>query len=257
MYQRCPVCQAAQAANAQRCAACGLDFRVWLKSQLQAAHQAEYGELEAEPQSSPSPAADRDSFATRLADTLLAVYPTDALNFWARVLLYLGLLVWGWYFIGLDFRSNAIGNSFLHGVNLVFHEAGHVIFSLFGDFMRVFGGTLGQLLMPLIVAGTFLIKQGDNFGASVGLWWFSQSLMDCAPYINDARAGELLLLGGVTGNDVPGYHDWTNLLGRMGLLAYDQRIAHAVDLLGSLLMLLVLAWGGVLLYRQWRVCRDV
>ena len=42
-----------------------------------------------------------------------------------------------------------IAVSFMHGINLVFHEAGHVVFMSFGHFLHVAGGTLGQWLMPV------------------------------------------------------------------------------------------------------------
>ena len=51
---------------------------------------------------------------------------------------------------------------------ILFHEAGHVIFMPFGEALRVAGGTLGQLLMPLICA-VALHRRGDNFGAAICL----------------------------------------------------------------------------------------
>jgi len=74
--------------------------------------------------------------------------------------------------------------------------------------------------------------------------------MDSAPYINDARAQVLILLGGVTGREAPGFHDWNNLLGRLGLLAYDHVIAHTIHSLGIVLMLATFVWGGLVLIRQ-------
>lgn len=77
--------------------------------------------------------------------------------------------------------------------------------------------------------------------------------MDIAPYINDARAGQLMLLGGVTGRDAPeGFHDWANMLGRLGLLDYDHLLALLSFYGGALLMLASLAWGGYILYLQSR-----
>src|SRR5881628_3108591 len=52
----------------------------------------------------------------------------------------------------------------LHLTVILFHEAGHVIFMPFGQALRVAGGTLGQLLMPLICA-VVLHRRDDNFGA--------------------------------------------------------------------------------------------
>lgn len=40
-----------------------------------------------------------------------------------------------------------IDNSFMHRINLAFHEAGHIIFIPFGWFMTKLGGTPGQLLI--------------------------------------------------------------------------------------------------------------
>jgi len=81
--------------------------------------------------------------------------------------------------------------------------------------------------------------------------------MDNAPYINDARAGELILLGGVTGKEAPQYHDWTNILGRLGWLQYDHLLATISFTLGIVLMLLALAWGGYTLYWRFQVNRDM
>jgi hypothetical protein len=69
----------------------------------------------------------------------------------------------------------------LHLVNLPFHEAGHVIFSPFGRFMQVLGGTLGQLLMPTICMAVLLLRTREAFGAAVALWWLGENFMDVAP----------------------------------------------------------------------------
>jgi hypothetical protein len=119
--------------------------------------------------------------------------------------------------------------------------------------MASLGGTLGQLLIPLICLLVLLIKSRDPFGASVTLWWLGESLLDIAPYINDARRQELLLLGGVTGKEADyGYHDWEYILREAGLLRYDHLLAHLADKLGALLMLASLAWAGYILSRQYQ-----
>ena len=38
----------------------------------------------------------------------------------------------------------------IDGVNLVIHEAGHLIFSPFGEFMTIAGGSLFQVIMPAL-----------------------------------------------------------------------------------------------------------
>ena len=46
---------------------------------------------------------------------------------------------------------------FLDRVDLVFHEAGHLIFGFFGEFIGVLGGSLMQVLIPAIVTGYFIL----------------------------------------------------------------------------------------------------
>jgi hypothetical protein len=119
--------------------------------------------------------------------------------------------------------------------------------------MASLGGTLGQLLIPVICLLVLLIKTRDPFGASVALWWLGESFMDIAPYINDARNQELLLLGGVTGKEADyGYHGWQYILNEVGLLRLDHTLARLVHAIGILLMLLCFAWAGYVLFRQFR-----
>jgi hypothetical protein len=113
------------------------------------------------------------------------------------------------------------------------------------------GGTLGQLLMPLICAVALLLSYGQNFGAAACLWWFGQNFLDVAPYNNDARSLNLILLGGVTGKETDG-HDWENILRTLGWLKHDHLLAKLAYTTGLVLMILALAWGGYLLYRQFK-----
>jgi hypothetical protein len=187
-----------------------------------------------------------------LKERLPPVNPDESGLFVAgRAIVYLVLLVWGARLMASSIQSNYVGESFMHLINLPFHEAGHVIFSPFGRFMQVFGGTLGQWLVPIIVCGAFVIKH-NPFGAVVGLWWTAESFMDIAPYMDDARAGQLMLLGGVTGSEAEDYHDWEILLSRLGWLQHDHLIARISFGIGMALMVLSLAWGGYILYRQIR-----
>ena len=131
---------------------------------------------------------------------------------------------------------------------------GCLIFRPFGAFITSLGGTLGQLIMPSICLGVLLIKTRDPFGASVALWWVGENFLDIAPYINDARAGQLPLLGGNFGHSSPyGFHDWEYLLTESGLLSYDPILAKAAFVSGSVIMLLSLLWGGLLLVKWIKV----
>jgi hypothetical protein len=71
-----------------------------------------------------------------------------------------------------------------------------------------------------------------------------------APYVADARALQLVLLGGHTGAEVEG-HDWEAILGALGWLPYDVALGRACHRLGVLAMLGALAWAVVVLRRQY------
>lgn len=191
------------------------------------------------------------SFLDRL---LFCVEPgVNPLFFWGRVVVFLIILIWGWRFMLAPLESNYAGRSFMHLVNLPFHEAGHILFRPFGAVIRSLGGSLAQLLMPLICLLTLLIKTRDPFGAAVCLWWFSENFMDIAPYINDARSLTMPLLGGNTGLTSPyGFHDWEFILTELGLLKYDRILAQVINNTGIFLMLAALAWAGCLLFIQYR-----
>ena len=93
---------------------------------------------------------------------------------------------------GLTLPSGIILN-FLHLINLVFHEAGHVIFGFFGRFVAVLGGSVNQVLVPAVCTGVFLARR--QYGsAAVTLFWTGESLADVAVYVADGRAMALPLL---------------------------------------------------------------
>ena len=174
----------------------------------------------------------------------------DVLRWWLRVLLLAGFAVWGCVLIAQDYRVGEIGSSFLHGPLLIFHEAGHVIFRLFGEWVGVLGGTLAQLLLPVVIVVAFLWKNRDPFGAALGLWLLGVSLLDVAPYMYDALQPQLTLLNGSVGEE--GGHDWIVLFESMGLRRRAQFIGAATHELGALVVLLALGWAAWLLVLQRR-----
>ena len=161
------------------------------------------------------------------------------------------LAVWTMRFLRHGMDAEALMGSLLHLVNLPFHEAGHVLFSPFGRFLTVLGGSLMQVAVPLVCSAAFLLKTRDPFAASVTTWWAGQSLMDLAPYVADARALQLPLLGGHTGAEVEG-HDWEYLLTALGLLDRDVTLGRASFGLGALVMVGALAWAAAVLWSKRR-----
>jgi hypothetical protein len=162
----------------------------------------------------------------------------------ARAAVLVGLLLWTWQFA----RAPIGEQSVLHLPNLVFHEAGHVLFGFFGRFLTVLGGSLFQFALPLALAAVFL-KQHNPFGAVVCTWWAGQNLLDLAPYIADARSLQLVLLGGKTGAEVEG-HDWEYLLTELGWLHLDRTFGLGARRLGLMTMVGALIWGAVYLAKN-------
>jgi len=215
----CPRCGHAPDATATECPRCGVVFAKLAARQI-AEERPGSAVTEAEP--------------TRPRD------PAARFVFAVRALAIAGLAVWTWQFARAP-MGVAAGESMLHLPNLVFHEAGHVMFSPFGRFLTVLGGSLFQCLVPIVLAVAFL-KQGDRFGAAVCTWWAGQNLLDVAPYIADARALQLVLLGGQTGREVQG-HDWEYLLGTLGWMRFDRTLGLGAHRLGLAVMIAAIVWG--------------
>jgi len=122
----------------------------------------------------------------------------------------------------------------LDDANLVFHEAGHPIFGLLGSTLGLFGGTLGQLVFPLLTSVAFW-RRREPASLAVTLAWLFENFFSIARYMADARAQVLPLVGG-------GQHDWTAIFGRWGVLASDTDIAAVVRALGWLGLFSSWAW---------------
>jgi hypothetical protein len=246
----CPKCKGEQPDENLECSQCGIIFEKYF-----ARHKALSDTTDFQTNTRHPSEIDEGSIFSLNYLKGLFLYVSSPVNpfyFGGRVVAFLIIFIWGWKFILTPMESNYVGRSFMHLINLPFHEAGHIFFRPFGQFIMMLGGSLGQLLMPLICFVVFVVKTKDTFGASISLWWLGESFMDLAPYINDARELKLILIGGVTGGEVIDYHDWEFLLRKLGWLRYDHTLAHMANTLGIILMLASFAWGGYLLSRQYK-----
>ena len=126
---------------------------------------------------------------------------------------------------------------FLDNVNLIIHEAGHVIFSPFGTFIYILGGSLFQILVPIIFAFYFYLRQ-QYFSASLVLFWVGQNFINVSVYASDAIAMQLPLLGG----DSSG-HDWNNLLTMSGLLKYTNTIGTSIFAVGIFIIICAICFS--------------
>jgi hypothetical protein len=166
----------------------------------------------------------------------------------ARAVVLVLLSYWAWRMATEPFGSYTLW--LLDIVNLVFHEAGHVFWSPLGSFLTSLGGSLTQFLIPLVCMATFLVQTRDKYAAALALWWAGENLVDVAPYVADARALQLILLGGHTGAEVEG-HDWEAILGALGWLEYDVVLGNACHRAGILIMIGAIAWAAWVLRDQY------
>ena len=118
---------------------------------------------------------------------------------------------------------------FIDWANLLFHEAGHVVLSVFGETAHFLAGSLGQLFFPTICCVSFLRKK-QRFEAAVCGIWFAENLLNIAQYMSDAQVQLLPLVGG-------GIHDWHWLLSRAGLLSKCDALAILVHSIGSMALI--------------------
>jgi hypothetical protein len=131
----------------------------------------------------------------------------------------------------------------LDDANLVFHEAGHPIVGLFSQRLETYGGTMGQLTFPIVLAVCFW-RRNEAISFAVSVIWFFENWLNIAAYMADARAKVLPLVGG-------GDHDWARIFGRWDVLDYDTQIAAYVRTTAWVGIITVCAWV-IWVWWSWR-----
>jgi hypothetical protein len=126
---------------------------------------------------------------------------------------------------------------FIHNFNLIIHEAGHAIFRLLGEFIMFLGGTLLQLIVPIVFTVYFFIRQ-ELYSGAVTLFWVSINLFDISRYMKDARTQYLPLLGGEAVT-----HDWFYIFGKLNLLQADTAIGNLVYVIAFMVYMGAIALG--------------
>ena len=125
----------------------------------------------------------------------------------------------------------------LDDLDLAVHEAGHLVFSAFGETLTVLGGSAFQVIVPLVFVGYFA-RTKQRYAAAVTMAWVGVNLLNVARYVGDARAQELPLLGGEDS-----IHDWWYLLINWDLLPRDTVIARWVHFFGVVAFLTSMLGG--------------
>ncbi|MFH1074116.1 MAG: hypothetical protein V1752_03410 [Candidatus Firestonebacteria bacterium] len=133
----------------------------------------------------------------------------------------------------------------IDSVNLAFHEAGHIIFGVFGiEFLTALGGTLAQLLFPLS-AFIYFHRKEQRLSSMITLVWFGENFLNIGTYMKDALKLELPLAGG-------GLHDWTYMFGELGVITKCETIGNTAYFAGFAIMLYALINIGFSAYRKIR-----
>jgi hypothetical protein len=147
------------------------------------------------------------------------------------------VLLVAFFFARYFLTPGIVMNSWLHGVVLVLHEAGHILMTFFGEFFITLGGTFWQLALPITFALYFVFTR-QLWSASLVLFLVAFSFVDASIYVADARARGLPLI--TFDKDT---HDWWNLLLRLDLLGYDGFLGTLYYLQGLIFYLLALYLG--------------
>jgi hypothetical protein len=141
-------------------------------------------------------------------------------------------------FLVYAFR-NGDGFLLVDNANLVVHEAGHALFGWFGPTLGLWGGTILQLLVPLLLAASFAYKR-QTAAAAFCMFLFFENFLYVATYMADART-QLLDLVSLGGGEPP-EHDWYLMLTQIGMLQRDTAIAAVVRVMGYLGMIGSVGW---------------
>jgi hypothetical protein len=160
----------------------------------------------------------------------------------AKLVIVLLLALYGIFFAKhynvADFLEGNIALiNFIHGANLIFHEAGHILFMVLGQFMTILGGSLNQILIPAVISGYFFFK-GQSFSGAVTLAWVGENFWDVSIYAKDGEDMILPLLGG-DGTT----HDWNWILDTLGWLPYTQIVGNLIYWIGVLIYLSAIGLG--------------
>jgi hypothetical protein len=131
------------------------------------------------------------------------------------------------------------GYLFIDSANLVVHEGGHLLFGWFGRTLGLWGGTILQWLVPLLLAAYFFHQRQPAAFVFCSFFFFENWLYT-ATYMADARAMVLPLV--TAGDSDYIEHDWNTIFSSLGVLSYDTRIASSVRLLGWCGMLACVGW---------------
>ncbi len=84
------------------------------------------------------------------------------------------LIFYGWFLIYAVTQGH--GYLFIDSANLVVHEAGHLLFGWLGPTLGLWGGTILQWLVPLLLAAYFFVQRQTTAFAFCMFFFFENWL---------------------------------------------------------------------------------
>jgi len=138
------------------------------------------------------------------------------------------------YFLWIAY--DPMQGSFLDNVDLAIHETGHLIFRILGEFMGIAGGSLFQVIVPIVFVGYF-VWQRSFYSAAIVLLWVGQSTLNVWVYAADAVVMQLVLTSGFTGSE-GSFHDWNYLLTTTGLINSTKTVAGIIRFFGTITIII-------------------
>ena len=122
---------------------------------------------------------------------------------------FIRLPLWVWFFyIFVQYLKDPGYSNLLTSFDFMVHEFGHLLFSPFGFFIQTAGGTITQLLAPVLGMYNFY-KQSDYFAIALCFGWLATNFYHVSIYVDDARSQTLELASFSIGKP---YHDWNYML---------------------------------------------
>jgi len=127
-------------------------------------------------------------------------------------------------------------------MNLYIHEAGHLLFRIFGRWLYFLGGSLTQILLPLALV--LIIARQRNWYIGAAGFWLGENMVNVSIYIKDAPIRKLHLIGqGLI-------HDWNWLLS--GNLETAEPLSDGVFIIGIIVCAASIITGTIFSVRDFR-----
>ena len=109
-------------------------------------------------------------------------------------------------------------------VDLFIHEAGHFFFSFFGQVIYFMGGSLFQIILPIVTLVVF--ARTSIRSMSFTLFWIGESIVNVSIYVADAQWKRLPLISRHA------THDWNWICVHLNLLDDAETIGAVLNIIG-------------------------